>query len=125
MSDDDICALPGDILYRRKFPAVHLGVYLGNGLVLHNNPKNGEHVSTLSGFADGREIKVNKIPDQLRSCVLSQANKIISLPKGYNVLFNNCEHTVNKAVFGTKRSDQVKVFMSLLLLCLGYLALRK
>lgn len=125
MSDNDFEALPGDILYRKKIPAIHLGIYLGNDKVFHNNPENGEHISSVSEFADGNKVHVFSVPEKLRHIVLERVNQVMADPDSYSLFFNNCEHTVSNVVYEDKRSIQLRILSVLSLITVGYLALKK
>jgi hypothetical protein len=97
--------LPGDILSRRKGLVMHRGVALGGGLVLHNTPLRGEHVSTEAEFSAGRRVYVTRLDGRHRGETLARA---AASGDGYHLLRNNCEHTVSRVVAGRPESPQVR-----------------
>jgi len=96
---------PGDVLSRRKGIVMHRGVALGNGLVLHNTPLEGEHISSEAEFSQGHRIFVNEIDDAHRRSVLERAERSGG---GYHLFDNNCEHTVTRVVTGEASSPQLR-----------------
>lgn len=100
----------GDILVRRKWIADHMGIYLGNGEVLHNIPGKGEHRSSFDEFADEKKVKYQIPENNERSYILRNAINVLSSPESYNIFTNNCEHTVRKITEGKSYSEQLVVF---------------
>ena len=99
-------ARAGDILSRRKGLVMHKGVALGDGRVLHNTPFRGEHVSSEHDFRAGRRLYVERVDDVSRARALRRAELNRSRP--YNLLTNNCEHTVSRVTDGRARSPQLR-----------------
>ncbi|HSG90129.1 MAG TPA: hypothetical protein VLA56_13030 [Pseudomonadales bacterium] len=97
---------PGDIVKRPKGPVTHVGVVLDGGLVLHNTPERGEHVSTLAEFSRGRPVRVERPDDSERLRLLASATAS-ARSRRYHLLQNNCEHTLYRARDGRPRSPQV------------------
>lgn len=98
--------LPGDIVSRRKGFVMHKGVALGDGRVLHNTPMRGEHITTEEEFRAGKRVYVTRQERDARERALAHADRD---PGGrYNLLTNNCEHTVHRAASGEARSPQLK-----------------
>lgn len=97
----------GDILSRPKFPFVHKGVYLGNGLVLHNSPARGEHVSGLEDFANNQPVSVSPLSTDRRPAAWRMVAATVADPKPYDAFANNCEHTVTRVTEGRKYSAQL------------------
>lgn len=95
---------PGDILSRPKGPVTHVGVLLDGGLVLHNTPRRGEHVSTLAEFSRGHPVSVQRLDDSARLRLLARAR---ARDADYHLLRNNCEHTCYRALDGEPRSPQL------------------
>jgi hypothetical protein len=125
MFEDLMDIKPGDLLYRSKYPAIHTGIYLGNGNVFHNKPGVGEHISSFHDFSEGKKVTASKIPEAIRSAVLERLNHALSKPEGYHLLTNNCEHTINRILFNKKRSDQVLIGATFLLAGLSFFALKR
>jgi hypothetical protein len=106
----------GDILMRPKLPCLeHIGVAIGNGLVCHNTPERGEHVSTIQEFAAGQPVKVQHTAANPLG-VVSRANKILANPKKYDPVHRNCEHTTFEILHGVAKSPFVLVVISLIIL---------
>lgn len=97
----------GDVLIRPKGLLEHVGICLGNGQVLHNTPNEGVHISSVDEFADGKLLSIRKTPPYLRNHVLKNAYNMLSAHQEYNLLFNNCEHTVTSATEEKAHSNQL------------------
>lgn len=97
----------GDIISRRKGLVMHKGISLGGGRVLHNTPFRGEHICSEEEFGAGRRIYVDRSlsPDQRRRAMMTADS---ARSRGYNLLTNNCEHTVTRAAHGEARSPQLR-----------------
>jgi len=102
--------LPGDHLERPKGPVNHMGIYLGNGRVLHNAPGYGEHETSFSEFAKDKEVTVYQPPQYMRDHILHNASAVLADPKQYFLLTNNCEHTVRRIGEGQSYSRQLIIW---------------
>ena len=100
---------PGDIVARRKGPVMHKGIALGDGRILHNTPWRGEHVSTEAEFRAGRRLRVTRLEAEARRRALDSAGHA---SRRYNLLTNNCEHTVNRATTGRATSPQLQGWLA-------------
>ena len=100
--------LPGDILLRRKGFVLHKGIALGNGRVFHNTPIEGEHVSTEENFRAGHRMYVTRLSADERRRTVRAARTETS--RRYNLLTNNCEHTVSRARTGEASSRQLEAW---------------
>ena len=98
--------LPGDILMRRKGPVMHKGIALGDGRVFHNTPLAGEHVASEQEFLQGRRLRVERLTRLERLRTLAAARS--AEHREYNLLRNNCEHTVSRARTGSAESPQLE-----------------
>ncbi len=96
---------PGDILVRRKGIVMHKGIVLEDGRVLHNTPRQGEHVCTEREFRAGRRLWVQKLDSKARRRALDAAEQAA---RRYNLFTNNCEHTVSRATVGQATSPQLQ-----------------
>ena len=99
-------ARPGDIVSRRKGLVMHRGIALGDGRVLHNTPFRGEHVCSEEEFRAGRRMYVHSMEGDARRRALHQARN--GGGRGYNLITNNCEHTVTRHAHGQARSPQLR-----------------
>ena len=112
----------GDHIRYRFSSFYHHGLYEGDGWVIHfagpnmEQLVNPEHVcvrrDTLEAFGNGRDIEVRKytLREKLRK---HSPKKAVALArgrlgeKGYDIIYNNCEHFVNACVFGRAFSTQI------------------
>jgi len=96
---------PGDVVSRRKGLVMHRGLVLSDGSILHNSPFRGEHVVSEAEFRDGKRLHVSRTecPRQRRYAAGARPED-----RGYNLLTNNCEHTVSRAMSGESESPQLK-----------------
>ena len=118
-------ARAGDIVSRRKGLVMHKGVALGDGRVLHNTPFKGEHICSEREFRDGRRMYVDRNTDINRRRLMRQIREDRireertsrgRIPtqwegdsgRGYNLLTNNCEHTVSRVTTGKSESPQLR-----------------
>lgn len=101
---------PGDVVSRRKGLVMHRGVVLADGSILHNSPFRGEHVVSEAEFREGKRLHVSRTdcPRQRRYGATARPDD----RKGYNLLTNNCEHTVTRAMTGDARSPQLKSWVA-------------
>ena len=102
--------LPGDVVARRKGFVMHKGVALADGRILHNTPFKGEHVCSESEFRAGKRLHVSRQEVDARRRVLRAAEK--HEYRRYNLLTNNCEHTVTRATNGRAESPQLKSWVA-------------
>jgi len=89
---------------------MHKGVVLSDGSILHNSPFRGEHVVSESEFRAGRKLHVDRT-----ECPRKRRFAAATLPdegRGYNLLTNNCEHTVTRAIGGASESPQLKSWVA-------------
>jgi len=100
--------LPGDIVTRRKGLVMHKGVALGGGLIWHNTPSKGEHISSEQDFLAGNQMGVINLDRGERKRALTHAQSMDRSPASYNLLRNNCEHAVSRATTGSASSPQLK-----------------
>jgi len=104
---------PGDIVVRDKGAFRHLGIVVNGGMVLHNTPELGEHVSSMHEFSRGKPYRVIQIPAAFRWIVLDNASRIAAYPRRYDAVSNNCEHTVTQALGQQPHSVQLAFVLTL------------
>lgn len=97
--------LPGDVVSRRKGVVMHKGVVLRDGSILHNTPFRGEHVCSEEEFRAGKRLRATRLEGYERRRVLHHAEN--GDRRRYNLLTNNCEHTVTRAATGSAHSPQL------------------
>ncbi len=99
---------PGDIVSRRKGPVMHKGIAVGHNRILHNTPFKGEHICSEAEFSNGRRLYVQSLDVQARRRVLQSHVETGRTSRGYNLLTNNCEHTVSRLAQGRAQSPQLR-----------------
>ena len=97
--------LPGDVVSRRKGVVMHKGVVLRDGRILHNTPFRGEHVCSQEEFRAGKRLHATRLDGVERRNALHHAEN--GQRRRYNLLTNNCEHTVTRATTGSASSPQL------------------
>ena len=104
---------PGDIVVRDKGAFRHLGIVVHGGMVLHNTPELGEHISSMHEFCQGKPYRIFHMPNGFRWVVLANASRIAAYPRRYDVVSNNCEHTVTRALGQQPHSLQLALILML------------
>jgi hypothetical protein len=99
--------IPGDVLLRWKEGVWHLGIYMGNGTVLHNSPGVGERVTSYAEYANGKQVKAWQPDSVKRAEIMQRAWQIIQNPQDYKHLTRNCEHTIYEAIEGKAKSPTI------------------
>lgn len=100
---------PGDIVSRRKGVVMHKGLVLADGRVLHNSPITGETKVSMTEFAAGQRVYVEHQETDIRQGALRRAEA--SEPRSYDLLRNNCEHTVHRLTSGRAESPQLQSWL--------------
>ena len=85
---------------------MHKGIALGDGRVLHNTPFRGEHITSEADFRAGKRLRVTRLDDAERRRALRSA--MSAGDRSYNLITNNCEHTVHRAARGRAESPQLR-----------------
>jgi hypothetical protein len=109
---------PGDVIYAERVNYRHFGVYTGNGRAVHYTYKGSAaglrsqiKETPLEKFARGDEIQVWETepgaPCYSREETVRRARSMIGA-KGYNLVFNNCEHFALWCKTGVSKSNQVE-----------------
>ena len=98
----------GDLLHRSKGIVQHAGVYLGNELVLHNQPEKGVVITSYSEYAEGKDVKIISISDTDKHLLVNRLQEIIENDNCYQLLAHNCEHIAHYLISGRKISPQVQ-----------------
>ncbi len=100
----------------------HKGVYAGNNLVFHNSPGQGEALTSMSEFAKGRPVTVEKEGVKDYQVFFTRLQKAIAAPKSYDVFQQNCEHSSSKVRTGKARSPQLIGWTALITVLFLYAA---
>lgn len=97
----------GDQLFRRKGIVMHVGIYIGNQLILHNTPNKGEHSVDFDTFANGKTVyarPTNMLPYR----VVAKAQQLLASPAKYQLFKRNCEHTASAVTKELPQSAQLQ-----------------
>ena len=87
---------------------MHQGIALGDGRVLHNTPRRGEHVSSVEDFRRGKALRARRLDERQRARALHHAHEAADgKTQRYHLFRNNCEHTVTRATTGKAKSPQL------------------
>ncbi len=113
---------PGDIIRVYTGRYYHFGIYIGDDMVIHfagpdphtltDASKAKIRRDSLEHFAMGKNLEVRdysieeKIKKRSPKKVIEEASSQIG-NAGYDIIYNNCEHFVNKCVFGIAYSTQI------------------
>lgn len=94
----------------------HVGVYSGNGQVIHNSKAHFRVVEeSLAAFAEGARVTIDaRARVGTEGLVVARARERIGT--AYDLLFWNCEHLVEFARTGTASSPQLQSALGLLAL---------
>ena len=98
----------GNMLYRYKGLVRHLGVCIGNGLVLHNSPIKGVEAVSYGEFSAGQDVQVVRKSIVNEQEFDDRVHEVQNKENSYQLIYNNCEHIANYLVSGEKKSPQVK-----------------
>ncbi|HEV7165185.1 MAG TPA: hypothetical protein VGO35_07355 [Gammaproteobacteria bacterium] len=84
-------------------PMIHWGIAVvdqdtGETVVLHNTPEKGEHVDHWHGFTAGLTSRFEPMPDT--PAIRERFRAVVTNPKMYDLLSNNCQHTVTRVAQG-------------------------
>ena len=97
----------GTILEVRRGAYRHVAISLGYDQVLQNTPERGEEIVPLAEFAKGMKFSARPTLGIQAPPFLQRVSEIMAHPRPYHLLFNNCEHTVYRAVYGRAVSPQL------------------
>lgn len=106
---------PGDTLRRRKGPIWHKGYYLGGNSVLHITPEKGAHISSVEEFSAGKEVIAEPQPRASQYITMTRAFEELRGQRPYNYWSNNCEHMLNRILYGKNQSETLVVIVSAML----------
>ena len=113
---------PGDIIRVYTGRYYHFGIYIGDETVIHfagpdphtltDASKAAVRKDSLDHFSMGKSLEVRdysleeKLKKRPPKKVIGEAVSQIG-KAGYDIIYNNCEHFVNKCVFGVAYSTQI------------------
>ncbi|MEW8051106.1 MAG: hypothetical protein AB2809_12075 [Candidatus Thiodiazotropha sp.] len=88
----------------------HVGVYCGNGKVLHNHWKNGTEIVSLQEFCGDRKIMVLSSGVKDVTAFFNRVNNVLANARPYDVFKNNCDHTASFVREGVASSPQLSFY---------------
>lgn len=97
----------GTLLGIRGIFITHVGVYIGNDMVLHNHKRNDVEIVSLQEFSNGRGIVVleSGVDDAYGFLVRLHQETLYS--RSYNLVTYNCEHMASLVRLGEAHSTQL------------------
>ncbi len=119
----------GDMIRVKLGEIYHYGIYVSDGEIIQFGPPPSQRLTKkdseieviatdidaflIGGFLevcefDKKEQKKNRTPEQIVEFARSKLGT-----RGYNILYNNCEHFANECVSGEHRSSQADAVRSL------------
>lgn len=85
----------------------HHGLYIGEQQVIHLTSNNKVEIVSLADFKQGNDCWVQKYQSRFtRAEIVFRAKSYLG-DEEYSLLFNNCEHFVNKCIHDVPYSEQV------------------
>lgn len=103
----------------------HVGIYLGDDQVFHNSPGRGEHISSLSDFAQNQPVRMTAGPSPAALQTVFRARQQATQPRPYSLLSWNCEHTARAVAGAPPESPQLQMWVALGLLYWGLRSLAR
>lgn len=114
---------PGDIIRVDTGRFYHFGIYAGNDTVIHFAGPDAHTLTdasqarirrdSLGHFSMGKNLEVReyslqeKLKKRPAAKVVEEAESRLG-EAGYDIIYNNCEHFVNRCVFGVAYSTQIE-----------------
>lgn len=98
----------GDLLYRSKGFVEHVGVYAGESNVIHNSPDGDIQLSSLTAFADNKEIKVIAGKTMNNVHLKNRIDATLSDTARYKPFTHNCEQFANALLGHGEGSPQIR-----------------
>ena len=115
----------GTLLSRPKLGKLvtHFGIYYGNGQVFENTITAGSRIVSFAEFAQREEVGIVSWPVLADWNLYRRIHAEIAANRPYDFLLNNCEHVVNRVLFGTATSSQAQGAGALAMIALVLVAL--
>ncbi|KAM9393171.1 phospholipase A and acyltransferase 3-like isoform 2-T4 [Pholidichthys leucotaenia] len=115
---------PGDMLAFQRSGYEHVGLYVGNGMVVHKGPADGDAakpgvtkpglvkkdmLKDVAGTSSWRIYNVldNQYTPRPAQEIVQEANRLVGQKQPYNVLDKNCEQFASEIRYGAHKSPQV------------------
>lgn len=83
---------------------IHEMILTSGSVVFHNTPERGEHLTTLEDALRGLDASQHAIPENVQAAAYQRLMAAIRNPRPYDAFLNNCQHTVNRIVYGKAES---------------------
>jgi len=113
----------GDVIYSNRGLYKHYGVYAGDGKVIHFAPMVGAeinaenaviHETSLGNFLKGGRLEIDKsIKAKFSGAKTVERARSQIGAKGYDLIFNNCEHFARWCKSGLLESNQVDAVVNI------------
>ncbi len=90
-------------------PSIHQMILTRSGMIFHNTPDKGEHLTTLDDALAGLPGKRFDIKPEYQEAAYIRLIESIKNPQAYDAILNNCQHTVNRILTGVAESPTLKI----------------
>lgn len=118
----------GDVIYVKHLLYKHFGIYLSDDCIIHYDGKQDDlllrkmcvKITNIERFLNGKdnyEVKQFKNEKYSANEAVKRAKNEIG-SKNFNILLNNCEHFAIWCKTGNRKSNQVNLALSIVLLYL-------
>lgn len=97
----------GSHLVTKRIGYNHHGLYIGEQQVIHLTRANKVEIVSFAQFTQGQDYRVEKYQSHFTRAEIVQRAKSYLGDESYSLLFNNCEHFVNKCIYDVAYSEQV------------------
>ena len=97
----------GSHLITQRIGYEHHGLYIGEQQVIHLTSASKVAIVSLAQFTQGHDYRVKKYQSHFTRAEIVQRAKSYLGDESYSLLFNNCEHFVNKCIHDVAYSEQV------------------
>jgi len=111
----------GDVLKVQYSGFRHYGIYVGDGIVIHNSKKfkKVEEIS-IEDFSDGKQLSISSnIKTDNPELAVQAAKKYVGVP--YQLFTENCEHFVRLSCGLVKESTQIQKYLIVALIMGAFL----
>ena len=102
----------GDLLYRSKGLVQHVGVYLGDNIVIHNSPIAGIQEVSFEVFSESKVVKIERVELKSISILIEQLEIMRCSTMKYSVLGNNCEKFARELLGKRPCSPQINAVIA-------------
>lgn len=97
----------GSHLVAQRIGYNHHGLYIGEQQVIHLTSNNKVEIVSFAQFTQGQDYRVEKYQSHFTRAEIVHRAKSYLGDESYSLLFNNCEHFVNRCIHDVAYSEQV------------------